>query len=113
MIHILSEIVLHNASFTEPLIRTTHRLLTTGIDNPHSDETTTPWPEYAGVYRTVQAGTGTTNFYHPCYIPTAMSRICTTFQHDITVAEETGMLDPFLLAAKYKHTFVEIYLFED
>ncbi|OAF61139.1 hypothetical protein VC83_02370 [Pseudogymnoascus destructans] len=68
---------------------------------------------YAGMYRKVMVSAGFNGFVSPASIPSAMRNLVQDFNRDITKAEQEGALDPFSLAAKYCHKFVNIHPFVD
>ena len=109
----LKYIVIHMVGFNEPLteniILSTHGILCDGVDLEEGDKSSS----YAGMYRKVMVCAGFNSFVSPAGIPSAMRNLVQDFNRDITKAEEEGSLDPFTLAAKYCHKFVNIHPFVD
>ncbi|KFY19112.1 hypothetical protein V493_08136 [Pseudogymnoascus sp. VKM F-4281 (FW-2241)] len=109
----LKYIVIHMVGFNEPLsediILTTHGILCNGVDLEDGDKSSS----YTGTYRKVMVCAGFNSFVHPAGVPSAMRSLVQDFNCDITKAEEEGSLDPFSLAAKYCHKFVNIHPFVD
>ncbi|ELR03247.1 hypothetical protein GMDG_01230 [Pseudogymnoascus destructans 20631-21] len=102
-------IVIHMVGFNEPLTENTHGILCDGVDLEEGDKSST----YAGMYRKVMVSAGFNGFVSPASIPSAMRNLVQDFNRDITKAEQEGALDPFSLAAKYCHKFVNIHPFVD
>lgn len=98
-----------NKPMSEDMIKETHRILVFGIDNHHSDGTSTLYQSYGGKYRNCQVHTGGTAFVVPRAIPANMARMVEQFNQD----EKKAELDPFKFAAKYSDAFVQIHPFED
>lgn len=98
-----------NKPLSEELLLQTHEILTDGIDGPDGDQSAT----YSGIYRTEVVIAGFSNFTHPGQIHSAMRALVADFNNDIKRAEEKGELDPYYLAAKYCHKFVNIHPFLD
>ena len=120
--YIVDAIVKRNQPFSEAILKTTHRILITGVDHPKYD---TPWREYAGIYRhqVRQPGTGQigaevnagrTHFTPSKMVPRAMKRIVDALNDDIAAAtEKEGVLDPYTLAAKWCAELVWCHPFLD
>lgn len=103
--HMLTEMVAKNKPLSEKLILQTHYILCNGI--PTSDGDT----GYAGAYRQVAVGAGLHSFTAPGNVTFEMGLMIRQFNADISKAQETGELDPFNLASKYCHKFVNIHPF--
>lgn len=99
--------MLNNETLSEELIKSTHRILTEGIDGPEGDDFTT----YSGIYRTVAVTAAFNHFTTPEQVPSEMRRVVKNFEDDVEKAETEGRLDPFALSSKYCHQFVNIHSF--
>jgi len=106
---IVMHVVIFNESLSEELILKTHKILCDGIDLEDGDDSST----YAGIYRKVNVRAGFSTFTSPELVPRAMESLVKSFNNDILKAEDEGELDPFALAAKYSHKFVNIHPFVD
>ncbi|RSM13193.1 hypothetical protein CEP52_002041 [Fusarium oligoseptatum] len=71
------------------------------------------WEKYAGLYRNVAVGAGSTMFIMPKYVPQRMEELCSNLKEEIRTIETQGYVDPFSLAAKYSLQFVDIHPFQD
>jgi Fic family protein len=106
---IIRHVVVYNESLSEDLILKTHKILCNGIDLEEGDDSST----YAGIYRKVNVRAGFSTFTPPEMVPGAIKSLVKGFDSDILKAEDEGELDPFALAAKYCHKFVNIHPFVD
>ena len=94
------------------LIKETHRILCQGlpIEKKHGEN-------WAGNYRKLEAQVKTVggfiNFCVPEEIEQRMSDFVDSFNNDVRDKEESGMLDPFYLAADVCQDFVGIHPFPD
>lgn len=107
--YIVTQMMLLSHPLSEELILTTHRILTYQVSSPDGQ----PYETYSGKYREVSVGCGFTNFTPPEAVPQQMAGLIRSFNADIKSAAEAGALDPFSLAAKYCHKFVNIHPFLD
>jgi fido (protein-threonine AMPylation protein) len=107
--HITTHMVVLNEPLSEELILKTHNILTRGIDGPGGDKSET----YSGIYRKGSVVAGFSSFAAPILVPSVMKALVSDFNDDIKKAEEIGELDPYSLAAKYCHKFVNIHPFLD
>ncbi len=107
--HIVLRMVEEDETLSEQLIKDTHRILCHQIDSPDGMSFT----EYAGMYRTDEVGAGVTSFLPAVLVPMSMKKLVSDFNTDIATAEKIGELDPYALAAKYCHKFVNIHPFID
>lgn len=107
--HIAIQIVELNQTPSEELIKSTHRILTDGIDGQDGGKAAT----YSGIYRTETVTAGLNNFTPPEQVPTEIKRLVKNFEEDIQKAEKEGQIDPFVLSSKYCHRFVNIHPFID
>ncbi|KAF4628863.1 hypothetical protein G7Y89_g9287 [Cudoniella acicularis] len=107
--YLSKEFVASNAPLSEDIILQTHNYLTDGIDASDGDKSSS----YSGVYRTESVGSKLATFTPPNQVPSAMKCFVKEFNDDIVRAEKKGSLDPYMLAAKYCHKFVNIYPFLD
>jgi Fic family protein len=106
---IIDEMVIHDKPLTEDIILEAHKILTYKVDASGGDKYT----EYGGVYRNVSVGAGFTPFTAPENVPAEMRVMVADFNRDIDAAFQAGHLDPYMLAAKYCHKFVNIHPFVD
>jgi Fic family protein len=106
---IIDEMVLHEKPLTENIILEAHKILTYKVDASDGDKYT----EYGGVYRNVPVGAGFTPFTAPQNVPAEMRAMIAEYNRDIDAASLAGHLDPYMLAAKYCHKFVNIHPFVD
>lgn len=105
----IDKMVLHENYLTEYIILKAHKILTHKVDAAGGDKYT----EYGGVYRTIHVGAGLTPFAAPENVHSEMRAMIAEYKRDIDAANLAGHLDPYMLAAKYCHKFVNIHLFLD
>ncbi|THW83872.1 hypothetical protein D6D18_07986 [Aureobasidium pullulans] len=105
---LISEVVFQDNPLSEALILNTHKILTYKVDS--SDES---YKNYGGVFRTTRVFAGFSDFTLPQYVASEMKAFIADLSADIITAEKLGQIDPFVLAAKYCHKFVNIHPFED
>ena len=98
---------------TERLIRDVHHVLCEGTPIVGENGTVTPWEEYAGRYRKVHVGAGSTMFTPPRFVQKKMEELVDDFNAELNKAREEERLDPFAFAAKYSMRFVQIHPFQD
>lgn len=106
---IIDEMILHEKDLTEDIILKAHKILTYKVDAAGGDKYT----EYGGLYRSVHVGAGLTPFTAPENVPAEMRAMIAEYNRDIGAANLAGHLDPYMLAAKYCHKFVNIHPFVD
>jgi Fic family protein len=106
---IIDEMVIHDKPLSEDIILEAHKILTYKVDASGGDKYT----EYGGVYRNVSVGAGFTPFTAPENVPAEMRAMVADFNRDIDAAFLAGHLDPYMLATKYCHKFVNIHPFVD
>lgn len=127
MIRSRREVVQHAAAFqfivdqfvkkcepmSERLIKETHRILTYGLSAAEAGNISNQ--SFGGVYRSGNelAFAGSLEYTRPADIPKAMRATVESLQNDIAAIENTGVIDPFMLAAKYCDRFVNIHPFKD
>ncbi|KAG2170825.1 hypothetical protein VTO58DRAFT_105269 [Aureobasidium pullulans] len=105
---LISEVVTQDNPLSEALILNAHKILTYKVDS--SDES---YKNYGGVFRTTRVFAGFSDFTLPQYVVSEMETFITDLSADIITAEKLGQIDPFVLAAKYCHKFVNIHPFAD
>ncbi|KAI1361338.1 fido domain-containing protein [Xylaria arbuscula] len=98
---------------SEQLIRNVHYILCKGTPIVGGNDTLTPWEEYAGRYRKVHVGAGTTMFTPPKFVEKQMKELVDDLNAELNKAREEEKLDPFAFAAKYSMRFVQIHPFQD
>lgn len=110
--YLIDHIVLNKEPWSEDLILETHRILHQGLD----DEVE------SGKYRTYEVAVkyekpGQKSKASQCMraraIPGYMKDMVDHLNRDIAQGEESGSLDPYTLAARYHHQFVNIHPFGD
>lgn len=106
--YIVMRLVIYNEDLSEELILKTHGILCDHIRLEDGEDI-----PYAGIYRTVDVSAGFSAFTAPAAVPSSMRILVKGFNRDIAEAEKEGKLDPFALAAKYCHKFVNIHPFVD
>ena len=106
--YITDKVVTQNQVLSEDTILETHRILCHGI--PLEDGSGDP---YAGQYRTVSVVAGFTAFTPAPSVQYEMKKLVQDFNADIEDSERRGFLDPYMLATKYCHKFVNIHPFVD
>jgi Fic family protein len=106
---ITDEMVTHEKPITGNIILEAHKILTYKVDASDDDKYT----EYGGVYRKVQVGAGFTPFTAPENVPAEMWAVIAEYNRDIDAANLAGHLDPYMLAVKYCHKFVNLHPFVD
>lgn len=113
--HLVNALVYEDMLLSEELICETHAILCQGIETKDG----TPSSEYGGKYRSDHVWVAQKNrkkpfrFVHHSAIPSFMSNMCAQYQSDITEIERTKDVDPFALAARYSHVFVNVHPFSD
>ena len=106
---------------SEDLIKETHKILCTNVSHPKYG---TAWEEYAGIYRNevrqpgskemgAEVHAGGNHFTASQMVPKAMTRFVKELNSKIEEANQSGMLDPFCLAAWACADFVVIHPFLD
>lgn len=110
-LHIIQAFSVTDAPMTEGLIKNTHQILCDNIPVLHRQGPPTEAKDYAGVYRRVVVGAGSTNFVVPTSVPAKMREMCKSLEQDM--ARARCSVDPFSLAAKYSLEFVQIHPFLD
>lgn len=106
--YIIGQVCLQGKALSEDIILETHRILTYKVDAEGM-----PWSQYSGVYRTVDVRAGFNQFPAPSRVPSLMQKLIRNLELDLSQATDKGEIDPFALAAKYCHTFVNIHPFVD
>ncbi|RMJ18954.1 hypothetical protein CDV36_001357 [Fusarium kuroshium] len=105
--------VVDGEDLTEDLIKETHAILCNGVPIIDEELPEVPPEKYAGRYRNVAVGAGSTMFIMPKYVPQRMKELCSNLKEEILTIETRGCIDPFSLAAKYSLQFVDIHPFQD
>ncbi|RSL85878.1 hypothetical protein CEP51_003105 [Fusarium floridanum] len=105
--------VVDGEDLTEDLIKGTHAILCNGVPIIDEELPEVPSEKYAGLYRNVAVGAGSTMFIMPKYVPQRMEELCSNLKEEIRTIETQGYVDPFSLAAKYSLQFVDIHPFQD
>ncbi|KAA6410551.1 MAG: hypothetical protein FRX48_05973 [Lasallia pustulata] len=106
--YIMSKLIIDNETLTEAIILQTHSILCDGI--PLEDGS---GDLYAGMYRQVSVVAGFSSFTPAHAVPFEMRKLVRDFNADVLKAEAEGSLDPYMLATKYCHKFVNIHPFVD
>jgi Fic family protein len=106
---IIDEAVVLEKPLTEDIILEAHKILTYKVDASGGDK----YIEYGGIYRNVHVGAGLTPFTAPENVPAKMRAMIAEYNRDIDAAYLAGHLDPYMLAAKYCHKFINIHPFLD
>ena len=115
MNHIVTALVYEDQLLTEKLILQTHAILCKGVANDDD----TPSEDYAGKYRSDPVAVKHPSakrphvFVHPRAVPTFMENMCSRYKQDVEEIERTRTLDPFALASRYSHVFVNVHPFAD
>ncbi|QPC74382.1 hypothetical protein HYE68_005134 [Fusarium pseudograminearum] len=109
--HILHHFVFLGEDMSENLIKDTHAILCKGVSIIDPEYPEVPYEKYAGKYRTVPVGAGSTMFIMPKFVPAKMTEMCANIKRELQ--EGDNSLDPFSLASKYSLRFVEIHPFQD
>ncbi|KAL8337376.1 hypothetical protein RB601_008763 [Gaeumannomyces tritici] len=107
--HIVNAMVIEDKPLTERLILDTHKILCHKVDSPDG----MPYTSYAGIYRLESVVAGFSSFTPWEQVPREMAQLITEFNRDIEQAAELGEMDPYALAAKMCHKFVNIHPFID
>ncbi|THY02675.1 hypothetical protein D6D02_08350 [Aureobasidium pullulans] len=105
---LISEVVTQDNPLSETLILEAHKILTYKVDSSNES-----YKKYGGVFRTTRVFAGFSDFTLPQYVASEMKTLIADLSADIITAEKLGQIDPFVLAAKYCHKFVNIHPFED
>jgi fido (protein-threonine AMPylation protein) len=111
--HVIDQIVVKKAPWSEALILEAHRILHAGLD----DEVE------AGEYRSHEVAVKyekpgqKKQKAHQCMrakaVPDYMKDMIQHLNDDLAEAEKAGTLDPYTLAARYHHQFVNVHPFGD
>ncbi|KAL8657911.1 MAG: hypothetical protein Q9202_007646 [Teloschistes flavicans] len=96
---------------SEGLIRDTHAIMVKGLSAAEAGVISAKG--FAGTYRKKAAYAGSTEMTKPAEISSAMRSLVAGLRHDLAEAENSGHLDPFMLAARYCDRFVNIHPFKD
>jgi fido (protein-threonine AMPylation protein) len=107
--HIIIQMICHNETLSEQLIKDTHKILCYRLDASDGDK----YQTYAGIYRTSEVVAGFNTFTPAASVPSAMKMLVQSFNADIATAEKECELDPYAIAAKYCHKFVNTHPFVD
>ncbi|RSL45309.1 hypothetical protein CEP53_010842 [Fusarium sp. AF-6] len=105
--------VVDGEDLTEDLIKETHAILCNGVSIIDEEFPEVPSEKYAGRYRNVAVGAGSTMFIRPQYVPQRMKELCSNLKEEIQTIETQGCIDPFSVAANYSLQFVDIHPFQD
>ncbi|THX73911.1 hypothetical protein D6D04_08235 [Aureobasidium pullulans] len=105
---LISEVVFQDNPLSEALILNAHKILTYKVDSSNES-----YKNYGGVFRTTRVFAGFSDFTLPQYVASEMKAFISDLSADIITAEKLGQIDPFVLAAKYCHKFVNIHPFGD
>ncbi|THW56533.1 hypothetical protein D6D20_08647 [Aureobasidium pullulans] len=105
---LISEVVFQDNPLSETLILEAHKSLTYKVDSSNES-----YKNYGGVFRTTRVFAGFSDFTLPQYVASEMKAFISDLSADIITAEKLGQIDPFVLAAKYCHKFVNIHPFAD
>ncbi|KAM5351100.1 hypothetical protein ACJ41O_003823 [Fusarium nematophilum] len=111
--HLIQRFAVSHDDLTEDLIKETHAILCSGLAIIDEDMPEVPSEKYAGRYRDVAVGAGSTMFIMPKYVPLRMKELCDSLREEMRTKESEGGIDPFSLAAKYSLQFVDIHPFQD
>ncbi|KAJ4268891.1 hypothetical protein NW762_002962 [Fusarium torreyae] len=111
--HIIYHFVTLKEDMSEDLIKDTHKILCKGVSIIDPEYPEVPYEKYAGKYRKVAVGAGSTMFVTPQFVPGKMTEMCANLKREIAEGEAQGSLDPFSLASEYSLRFVEIHPFQD
>ncbi|KAL1903152.1 hypothetical protein Sste5346_000436 [Sporothrix stenoceras] len=98
------------------LVKDAYRVLCEGtpiLAEEGTDNIETPWETYAGKYRTVHVGAGSTMFTPPQFVERQMRELIHELNTELEEALAHGTLDPFAFAVKYSMKFVQIHPFQD
>lgn len=96
---------------TEQLIKDTHAILIARLGA--EDAGVVSATDFAGTYRQEPAYVGAVQATKPAEIAGVMQSMKSNLQKDLAEVEASGMIDPFMLAAKYFDRFVNIHPFKD
>ncbi|THX12256.1 hypothetical protein D6D13_04222 [Aureobasidium pullulans] len=105
---LISKVVTQDNPLSETLILEAHKILTYKVDSSNES-----YKNYGGVFRTTRVFAGFSDFTLPQYVASEMKAFIADLSADIITAEKLGQIDPFVLAAKYCHKFVNIHSFAD
>lgn len=107
---LVQKIIFQNEDFSEELFLEAHRILHRNIPHPDGED-------IAGVIRTHRVGARSNGkgvqFTPPAGIPFLMKALFEDLNNDIQQASFVGAIDPYDLAARYCHRFVNIHPFSD
>ncbi|KAI9651719.1 MAG: hypothetical protein M1831_000502 [Alyxoria varia] len=107
--HLISGFSIGEESLSEELIKDTHRILHDGI----------PTESEPGTYREHKIGAKYATMKKPTVfidhraVGRYMGDLVRDFEAEVTEAEESKTLDPYVLAARYCHKFINTHPFED
>ncbi|KAF4550169.1 Hypothetical protein D9617_18g033600 [Elsinoe fawcettii] len=107
--YIVKQTVIDNNPLTEDIIKRCHKILTYKVDAPDG----TSWREYGGSYRHDSVVAGFSTFTPTDLVPLEMEDMINTYNMDVKKINTEDEVDPYDLAAKYCHIFVNIHPFQD
>lgn len=106
-------VVLENQPLSEELILTTHRILYENMDDADVKPGQYRKHEVAVSYGKPGEKKKRGICMRASVVPKCMKEMVSHLNDEIAQAEESGELDPYTLAARYKHQFVMIHPFGD
>ena len=115
MEYMVMEIVHRGELLSEKLILDTHSVLCEGItsDDGSASETYAGKHRQGDVWVKHKDAKKPHRFIHPTAVSHFIKKMCERYAADVAQIEQTGILDPFALAARYSHVFVNVHPFED
>ncbi|KAI0445285.1 fido domain-containing protein [Xylaria telfairii] len=112
----IGNIVLAGMPWTESAVKNIHHILSTGMANNDVIPGEYRGPEHPIAAKYIDPSTGkekVTRFVHPRAVPSYMTTWVKNLNNDIQLAETGSPFDPYDLAAKHYHHFINIHPFGD
>ncbi|KAL2016758.1 hypothetical protein VTK56DRAFT_3106 [Thermocarpiscus australiensis] len=110
--YVIGHIVLNDKHWTEEVILEAHRILHSGLDDEVESGVYRSYP-VAVRYGEAKQGRKAKPCIRASAMPRYMKEMVKQLNQNIADAEESQVLDPYTLAARYHHQFVSIHPFGD
>ncbi|KAL9028155.1 MAG: hypothetical protein Q9196_003437 [Gyalolechia fulgens] len=110
--HLVNAFVKHDRPITEQLIKETHAILVKDLSAQDAGALSSS-NSYGGTYRRHEVYAGAIAYASASEVGKAMRAMVTSLQEDTDQINQSGTIDPFMIAAKYCDRFVNIHPFQD
>lgn len=109
--YIVDAFVKSERPMSEKLIKETHAILVKELGKEEAGIISIK--DIGGTYRHHDAFAGSLRYTKANEVPKAMSSLVSNLHNDLEEIEKSGVIDPFMLAAKYCDRFVNVHPFRD